>query len=47
MKWTTRTRKSLISGNSYQGPQMLDSGRAQEFAMNTYLVAILEANMPV
>src|SRR6516225_12424419 len=37
MKWTTRTRKSLISGNRTRAPQMLDSGRVQEFAMNTFL----------
>src|SRR6516164_9604986 len=35
MKWSTSTRKSLISGNRTRAPQMLDSGRVQEFAMNT------------
>src|SRR6516164_2047815 len=36
MKWTTRTRKSLISGNRTRAPQMLDSGGVQEFAMNRF-----------
>ena len=37
MKWTTRTRKSLISGNRTRAPQMLDSGRVQKFAMNRFV----------